>query len=123
MLADPFALKQIPKWHPRRLAHKTMAVAQEWEARRRFGRYGLPEKLLPDLPPEPGADWASTSVTPLQMRHLLLALARTEKRADTVVVEVGCFRGETTRCLARATRRTVVAVDPFRGYGGAEDDL
>src|SRR5262249_31006403 len=33
------------------------------------------------------------------------------------------FRGETTRCLARATKRTVVAVDPFRGYGGAEDDF
>ena len=57
------------------------------------------------------------------MQHLLHALALTEPFAGTVVVEVGSCRGETTRCLAQATARTVVAVDPYSGYGGAEAEL
>ncbi len=47
----------------------------------------------------------------------------TDSQIGTVVVEVGCFRGETTRCLAGATSRTVVAVDPYQGYGGASADF
>ena len=47
----------------------------------------------------------------------------TDSLVGTVVVEVGCFRGETTRCLAGATTRTLIAVDPFQGYGGAEADF
>jgi hypothetical protein len=57
------------------------------------------------------------------MGHLLQALAMTEDLASTVAVEVGCYRGETTRCLAGATARTIVAVDPYQGYGGADEDF
>jgi predicted O-methyltransferase YrrM len=120
---DPFAVKRYPRWHPVRLAFKSLAVTNEWEARRGFARYVLPEKPWDDLPPLPEIDWAGTSVTPLQMRHLLRALAMTDSQVGTVVVEVGCFRGETTRCLAGATSRTVIAVDPFQGYGGADADF
>jgi predicted O-methyltransferase YrrM len=119
---DPFVVKRYPRWHPSRLAHKSLALAYEWEARRRYDRYALPEIVWEPLPPVPEADWDATSVTPMQMRHLLRAVAATESLADTVIVEVGCFRGVTTRCLARATYRTVVAVDPFQGYGGAGAD-
>jgi hypothetical protein len=119
MSTDPFAVKRLPKWHPRRLAFKSRAISDEWEARRRFGRYALPEKVLAGLPE---VAWENTSVTLLQMRHLLHALAMTEHLAGTVVVEVGAYRRETTRCLARATSRTIVAVDPFIGYGGAESE-
>lgn len=120
---DPFAVKHYPRWHPYRLAHKSLSMAHEWAARRRYGRYSLPEILWEEpLPALPVADWDSTSVTPTQMRHLLRAVAETESLAGTVIVEVGCFRGVTTRCLAGATSRRVIAVDPYQGYGGAEDD-
>jgi predicted O-methyltransferase YrrM len=120
---DPFAVKRYPRWHPVRLAFKSLAVTNEWEARRRFDRYALPKKLWDDLPGLPRVNWSATSVTPLQMRHLLRAVAITDSLAGTVVVEVGCFRGETTSCLAGATTRPVIAVDPYQGYGGAEADF
>jgi predicted O-methyltransferase YrrM len=123
MQTDPFAVKSYPRWHPRRVAHKSRAVRDEWKARIYFDEYALREMLWPDLPALPAIDWDETSVTPPQMGHLLRALAMTEALADTVIVEVGSFRGETTRCLAGATRRKVVAVDPYQGYGGAAEDL
>jgi predicted O-methyltransferase YrrM len=123
MPADPFAVKRYARRHPRRLAHKSLALSREWHARRRFDHYALPQVLLPDVPPVPEADWSATSVTPIQMQHLLHALRLTESQTGTVIVEVGCYRGETTKCLARATGRTVVAVDPYIGYGGAEAEF
>jgi predicted O-methyltransferase YrrM len=125
MHTDPFAIKHLPKWHPKRLAFKSHTLRIEWESRRRYDRYALPVKVLADLPALPDdIAWQNTSVTPLQMQHLLHALAMTETQAaplaGTVVVEVGSFRGETTRCLARGTSATIVAVDPYGGYGGAE---
>jgi len=120
---DPFAVKRFPKWHPVRLAFKSLAVTNEWGARQRYDRYALPEKVWDELPALPSVNWSATSVTPLQMRHLLRAVGMTESLAGTVVVEIGCFRGETTRCLAAATARTVIAVDPYHGYGGALADL
>jgi hypothetical protein len=124
MPTDPFVIKRLPKWHPRRLVFKTQTAKREWEARRWYGRYALPEKILADLPVlDRDIAWQNTSVTPLQMQHLLHALALSERLAGTVVVEVGSFRGETTRCLARASARMVVAVDPYSGYGGAETEL
>lgn len=123
MRADPFALKRHPRWHARRLAHKSLAVADEWRSRRGFDRYALPEQPWGYLPDPIGVDWSETSVTPEQMGHLLRALERTEHLAGTAVVEVGSYRGETTRCLASSTSRPVVAVDPFGGYGGAEEDF
>jgi Methyltransferase domain len=120
---DPFAVKHYPRWHPFRLAHKSLSVAREWEARRHFRRYALPEMLWEEpMPALPEVDWDSTSVTPTQMRHLLRAVAATESLTDTVIVEVGCFRGVTTRCLAGATSRKLIAVDPYGGYGGAAAD-
>ena len=50
------------------------------------------------------------------------AVSATEHLTDTVIVEVGCFRGVTTQALAKATARKVIAVDPYIGYGGFEED-
>jgi predicted O-methyltransferase YrrM len=120
---DPFAVKHYPRWHPFRLAHKSLSVAREWESRRRYDRYALPEILWQEpLPELPEVDWDSTSVTPAQMQHLLQAVVATESLAGTVIVEVGCYRGVTTRCLAGATDRKLIAVDPYGGYGGAAED-
>jgi len=122
MLVDPFSVKAYPRWHPRRLAFKTRSAAREWTSRRGYDRNALPTKVWGDLPDSPDVDWTETSVTPEQMGHLLKALEATEALDGSVVVEVGSFRGETTRRLARATRRTIVAVDPYQGYGGADAD-
>ena len=120
---DPFAVKHYPRWHPFRLAHKSLSVRAN----------GRPVGITVDMlcprcsgksrcPTLPEVDWDSTSVTPTQMRHLLRAISATESLADTVIVEVGCFRGVTTRCLAGATRRNLIAVNPYGGYGGADAD-
>jgi predicted O-methyltransferase YrrM len=123
MKADPFAIKKYPKWHPSRLAFTAKARLLNREARWNFKNYQLPEILLPNLPVIPDLDYSNTAVTPLQMQHLLSALSATEHFADTVVVEVGSYRGVTTQILAKATSRKVIAVDPYQGYGGSEEDL
>jgi predicted O-methyltransferase YrrM len=123
MKTDPFTVKKHPKWHLGRLAFTIKARLLEWESRRNFGKYALPPKLITCLPPDPKADYANTAVTPIQMQHLLYALAATEPMIGTVVVELGCCRGVTTQVLARATSRRVIAVDPYIGYGGNMEDF
>jgi predicted O-methyltransferase YrrM len=122
MKTDPFVIKKYPKWHPIRLAFTARARLIEQEARWNFLKYALPEKIIPNLPPAPDADYSNTAVTPIQMQHLLYALSATEHLTDTVVVEVGSYRGVTTHALARATSRKVIAVDPYIGYGGSDED-
>ncbi len=78
--------------------------------------------MIPNLPSAPDADYSNTAVTPVQMQHLLYALSATENLKDTVVVEVGCYRGVTTKFLANSTSRKVIAVDPYIGYGGSDED-
>lgn len=121
MAFDPFSVKGYPRWHPYRVVTKARSVLNEWKSRKTFERNALPARIWDGLPGLPSIDWGDTSVTPEQMGHLLKALAMTEDAGGTVV-EVGCFRGETTRCLANATGRKFVAVDPYQGYGGAEHD-
>lgn len=122
MKIDPFAIKQYPKWHPKRLVFTAKGRLIEQEARRRFHTYALPEKVIANMPPAPDVDYSNTAVTPIQMQHLLHALSATEHLKDTVVVEVGCYRGVTTQVLASATSRHVIAVDPYIGYGGNNED-
>ncbi|MBD2772388.1 class I SAM-dependent methyltransferase [Iningainema tapete] len=122
MRNDPFAIKQYPKWHPIRLAFTAKARILETEAKRNFQKYELPEKIIPHLPPVPEVDFTNTAVTPVQIQHLLYALSLTEHLTDTVVVEIGCYRGVTTQILAASTNRKVIAVDPYIGYGGSEED-
>jgi predicted O-methyltransferase YrrM len=122
MVIDPFSLKSLPYHHPKRAAYTAWFRFQDWTARRRYEQYALPLKPPPDgpAPPPPAGE---TAVTPEQYRCLWAALRATERLADTDVVEVGAYRGVTTRFLAEHTRRQVVAVDPFIGYGGNLDDF
>jgi len=39
------------------------------------------------------------------------------------VVEIGSYRGATTKCMALATSRDIICADPFIGYGGVDNDL
>ena len=122
MKTDPFFLKKYPKWHPQRLLFTVQARLIEKEAQWNFDRYALPQKVNANLPETSSIDYQNTAVTPIQMQHLLEAVSATEHLADTVIVEVGCFRGVTTQALAKATSRKVIAVDPHIGYGGFEED-
>lgn len=125
MRLDPFNLKKYSKLNPLRLAFTGYARGMEAYAGIRFDRVAL--ELVPcvgDPGVEPVARYAEgdTAVTPAQMAALLhfLRLAVTQKRAP--VVEIGSYRGVTTSLMAGATDERVFAVDPFIGYGGAEED-
>ena len=122
MPTDPFSLKSLSRIHPRRLGFVAWARFQDWLAARRYERYAVPLKPPPDGPP-PRTPTADTAVTPDQYHILWSALRATESLAGTRVVEVGAFRGVTTAFLAAHTARPIIAVDPFRGYGGSDDDL
>jgi len=120
--ADPFAIKSIPKWHPLRLARTAAMRFSERMAARQFDQMAIPNQPLDGLSgiaPERRAD---TDVTANQMQHLLAALRATEHLQNTAIVEVGCFRGVSTREFALATSRKLIGVDPFIGYGGSDED-
>ena len=120
---NPFAIKEYSKWSARRIAFTAKARLIEQESKWNFEKYALPEKILANLPDAPNANYKDTDVTPRQMQYLLEAVNITEQLQDTVIVEVGCYRGITTKILAQATSRQVIAVDPYIGYGGSQLDL
>jgi hypothetical protein len=122
MLTDPFSLKSHSKLSPRRVAYTAKARALEFISRQNFATYALPAKVLPEVPADLGpVAWDDTSVTKEQMQHLVKALHGTECLGG-VAIEVGSFRGVTTRCLASHTQRKVVSVDPFIGHGALASD-
>ncbi|MBW4517634.1 MAG: class I SAM-dependent methyltransferase [Timaviella obliquedivisa GSE-PSE-MK23-08B] len=123
MKTDPFSIKKYSKFHPKRLGFTIQARFLEKEAQWNFEKYKLSEKFLSALPSIPDLNYSDTAVTPIQAQYLLAALAATEHLTDTVVVEVGSCRGVTTQLLAQSTQRQVIAVDPYIGYGGFEEDL
>jgi hypothetical protein len=71
---------------------------------------------------EKGHSIDHTAVMTGQVDILLRAAAVTEE-IPGAVVEIGSFRGITTRSLAHATVRTIVAIDPYLGDGGHPKDL
>jgi predicted O-methyltransferase YrrM len=122
-MIDPFSLKSLPKWHIRRAAWTAYARIQEKIAALTFASNGILIKQLNNLAACPEPEKEQTSVTGLQLSYLIDALKATEYLAASVIVEVGSYRGATTLVLASETSRDVFAVDPYIGYGGAEDDL
>lgn len=122
-IRDPFALKQYPKWHPKRAFYTLWARRQEQIARRRFRETTIPTSQLAELPAAPDVEWQNTEVQPDQMRHLLAAIQVTESMTGCCAVEIGAFRGETTAALAATTHRQYYVVDPYIGYGGCDTDL
>lgn len=119
---DPFSLKSLSKWHIRRFTWTAYARIREKFAALTFNSNAIPIKEIESVSAHPEPDKDLTAVTGLQLSYVLEALRSTESLSHTDVVEVGSYRGATTRVLASATRRRVVAVDPFIGYGGAEND-
>ena len=120
----PSSWNDLPRWHWRRLLF--------WTLRRRFheSRAVLLQRSL--VPPfqragasilnEPGSFFEHSSVSSNQLQQLLSALGASENLSGPVI-EIGSFRGVTTRALAAGTRRTIIALDPYAGYGGHDRDL
>lgn len=121
---DPFELKKLPKLHPYRLgwtAHSRLLdfygrITQTLISNKTQGC--TPEHLFI----ERGSSLPDTAVTSNQAKLLDLAIAYTETFPEPIV-EIGSYRGVTTRQFALATKRLVYAVDPYIGYGGWESDL
>ena len=119
-MIDPFEVKRRSKRDPRRVSYVVYSRLQEALSRLAFDRCALPLTTAP-LPAAHAS--GETAVTAEQRSALLDAIHATEPLGDTCIVEVGAYRGATTRFLAENTSRQIVAVDPFIGYGGNEDDL
>jgi len=124
MLIDPFELKKFSKLHPYRLIWTGYSRLVDSYGRITQTPIGekiegvSPENLFADR----GSSLTDTAVTSNQAKLLELAVAATERFIEPIV-EIGSYRGVTTRQLALATNRVVYAVDPYIGYGGWEADL
>jgi predicted O-methyltransferase YrrM len=119
---DPFHFKQWSKCDPRRLAFVAWSRLQDYRSRSQFNQFEIPLKSTNPIGSPPSYDQTDTAVTPAQAACLIAALRSTEHMTEPVV-EVGCYRGVTTSLLATNTARKLIGVDPFAGYGGAEQDL
>lgn len=120
---DPFAVKRHPKWHPVRVASVATSRGLEVISRALFRRAALPLVTIPDAEPEEDGLLEDTAVTRRQLAYLHHAIAAAERTTGTVAVELGAYRGATTRRLASSTALRYVVVDPYAGYGGGEQDL
>jgi hypothetical protein len=122
MNIDPFKIKRFSKAHPLRIVYTLYSRGMEIFARVLFKFRQLP---LVTMPTEPSADYSlrDTAVTPQQMAALITALKLIPSSLSGSIVEIGSYRGVTTRKMSESTNRHIYAVDPFAGYGGAEADL
>lgn len=122
-MIDPFAMKRFSKADPRRLAFTALARANDAWATRRFDSYALPTTDEGDLNNAATTLIEDTDVDQRQMDVMARHFQALQARLPGDSVEIGAYRGVTTRRLAElAPGQTVYAVDPFMGYGGSEQD-
>lgn len=127
---DPFSVKRLSKVSAPRLLYTCAARYIEFEAKFNYSSYAITSRSRSEsasLSIEPPAflasQWANTRLTPEQMHHLLHHARLAFERLGGALVEVGSYRGVTTRALAEQTKATVYAVDPFALYGGDAKDF
>jgi len=123
-MIDPFAMKRFSKADPRRLAFTALARANDMLAAKRFDHYALPITDEGELNDAATTLIEDTDVDQRQMDVLSRHFLTLQARLPGDSVEIGAYRGVTTRRLAElAPTRTVYAVDPFMGYGGSDEDF
>lgn len=123
-LIDPGKWRDIPRWNPHRLICWTLQ--NRW-----YNFYSrLTWKPIEDLIDRGICVYFSERSTLLpdtfvtsRQRDLLVNAVQATEYFQEPVIEIGCYRGTTTRLLASSTNRLVYAVDPFTGYGGSEEDF
>jgi predicted O-methyltransferase YrrM len=121
---DPFAVKRWRKSSPLRLIWTAQSRLLQRLASINFKSNIAAVRAKPATHrfDDRGADIADTAVTSRQQELLLLAV-RSRAGLPGDVAEIGSYRGVTTSALARATAKTIHAVDPFMEYGGSEADF
>ncbi|MDA0577764.1 MAG: class I SAM-dependent methyltransferase [Verrucomicrobia bacterium] len=122
MPCNPYRLKSLPFYSLRRLVSWTVPN-RYWRlyahlANRPFDRF-FDRSACQHFLAERGTEIADTAVTTNQRDLLLRSVAETEQLAGPIV-EIGCYRGATTRTIAQTTRKQVIAVDPYARWDGAE---
>lgn len=122
-MIDPFAIKRFSKFDPRRLAFTGRARLADRVATSRFDRYALPTTDEGALDKLPEAMIDDTDVNRRQMAVIERHLGEVQQVLPGAIVEIGAFRGVTTRRMAELVPDQIVyAVDPFIGYGGSDVD-
>ena len=126
-MIDPFS-SHLPIWHPKRLFFKLLTHIGELYARLKFEQSAIVYKELDFLPEIDCVSSKNSSVSggvsDIQLKYLLKAVEETECFKDTVIVEIGAYRGGTTMCLAQKTSRKVIAVDMYHsGWKPAQSAL
>ena len=121
---DPFALKSKSKLSPSRVIWTMQSRALEnfAQMRHKSASTSFDVDALEHHFDEEGESIEDTAVTDNHLKILELAAKETAS-LSAPIVEIGAYRGVTTKFLASDKSRHVIAVDPFIGYGGAEDDF
>ena len=120
---DPFAFKGFPKWSPRRVLWTAQSRGLELLAGRRHCTLDkvLKHDRLAHSGTERGDALPDTAVTSGQLALLVAAVRETEGVSGNIA-EIGSYRGVSTLRMAQATAKRIFAIDPFIGYGGADED-
>lgn len=122
-MIDPFS-SDLAIYHPKRIFFKAYTMVMEYLSRCIFNQIRIDNKHIDGIPDYELGSRSEYSVTDDQMKYLLHACNFTEYLSDTIIVEVGSFRGETTSALAKHTKRMIIAVDKyFIGWTVAESAL
>ena len=111
-----FSMSRLFHWTIPRRYHEMMAKITQISLIPPFEKSGA------KVDKEYGERLEHTSVTTKQLKVLIGALQHTESMPHPII-EIGSFRGITTRGMASATKREVIAVDPYLGDGGHPKDL
>jgi predicted O-methyltransferase YrrM len=121
---SPSRWRNRSRWNAARFWHWTLRRRLHELAARRTQRALAPifSAAGARVAEESGDPLHHTAVTKGQLQTLLVAVEDSEL-IEGPIIEIGSFRGVTTRALASATKRTVFAVDPYLGEGGHEKDL
>ncbi len=111
-----FSFGRIVNWTIPRRIHEGLAVLGQKSLVPAF------ESARAKVEKDAGKKIEHTAVSQGQQSVLLAAIAASEEMGEPII-EIGSFRGITTRAIALATKREVVAVDPYIGEGGHQVDL
>lgn len=124
ILIDPFELKNLSKLHPYRLTWTAYSRVLDYYGRLTYKPIATEANRfnLVHLFTDRGSPLPDTKLGSRKSELLELAVAATESFTEPIV-EIGSYRGATTRRLALVTKRLIYAVDPYIGYGGWEADL
>lgn len=118
---DPFSIKGRRKHDPFRVTWTLQSRLIEAYARRvsRSFSDGIDRMTFTIFHDERGSSMEDTTVSGNQMKVLLAAVADSP---DGEIVEIGSYRGVSTREIALTTDKKVWAVDPFPTKSSMEND-